>query len=86
MNAAEVAALSPRGAPGVVEYDTSGVHLCAVRGSGANFLIEPLRHKLGLSRVQMVDEHLRGLPARRRPADVDALLDARLIFSAAGGG
>jgi len=86
VNSAEAQVFSPRGAPGVVEYDTGRTHLCAVRGTGVNFLIEPLRHKLGLTRVEMVDEHLRGLvggQVPRRPGDVDALLDARSLFAAA---
>jgi hypothetical protein len=55
-----------------------------VEGAHTTYVIEPIRFRLGLSRVEMVDDHLATL-TRDRPSspDVDALLDARVLFGGA---
>lgn len=51
----------------------------------SDYVIEPRRFDLGLTRVEMVDEHLARLivDQRQHSADADALLDARAVFEAA---
>ncbi len=54
-----------------------------VTGAKTRYIIEPHRFELGLSRVEMVDRHLRGLKPRAADhPDVDRLLDARLRYMA----
>lgn len=54
-----------------------------VAGGKTRYVIEPNRFELGLSRVEMVDAYLTGLPApRSEHPDVDKLLDARLRYMA----
>ena len=47
------------------------------------YVIEPIRFELGLSRVQMVDDHLTTLTrdGRQYGEDADVLLEAREVFS-----
>lgn len=55
-----------------------------VVGERTRYQIEPIRHELGLTRVQMVDAHMRRLLAEKAPAhhpDFDKLLDARLRYA-----
>lgn len=49
------------------------------------YVIEPARFDLGLSRVEMVDYHLRllGKDSRQYGEDSDALLEARVVFAGA---
>jgi hypothetical protein len=64
-----------------IESDDRGV--LVVRGDIADYIIEPIRFDLGLSRVEMVDDHLRVRAESggwQDSADVDALLAARLVF------
>ena len=55
----------------------------SVRGQVSDYVIEPVRFTLGLSRVEMVDDHLAQLVrgGRGHGPDADALLDARRVFS-----
>jgi hypothetical protein len=55
----------------------------AVYAEVAHYVIEPIRFDLGLSRVEMIDEHLAELTraGRGHGPDADELLDARGIFS-----
>jgi hypothetical protein len=57
-----------------------------VTGKKTRYVIEPHRFELGLSRVEMVDRHLKYLaePRSEHP-DVDKLLDARLRYMAQEG-
>lgn len=50
----------------------------------SHYVIEPIRFTLGLTRVEMVDEHLnsRRDEVWRRSEDANALLDARMEFAA----
>jgi hypothetical protein len=50
----------------------------------AAYCIEPIRFELGLSRVEMVDQHLAELCRTHRGhgADTDELLEARALFAA----
>lgn len=60
-----------------------------IEGPISDYVIEPARHDLGLSRVEMVDAHLADLVRNgRSPApdcygnsDYDALLEARNYFT-----
>lgn len=58
-----------------------------VRAPVSDYVIEPARFRLGLSRVEMVDDHLAALVRNERGhgADADALLEARHVFTAGGG-
>lgn len=62
-----------------------GAGVLTVRAAVSDYVIEPIRFTLGLSRVGMVDDHLAALVKDRRAygADADALLEARSVFSAA---
>lgn len=55
----------------------------AIEAPISTYVIEPLRHGLGLTCVGMVDDHLARLIVDRRQhgADSDALLDARMVFA-----
>jgi hypothetical protein len=55
----------------------------AVECEHASYVIEPIRYRLGRTRIQMVDDHLAALTStgRARSPDVDALLDARTAFA-----
>jgi hypothetical protein len=55
-----------------------------VRGVVSDYVIEPIRFALGLTRVQMVDDHLRTLVRDKRAIgpDLDALLEARSTYAA----
>ena len=55
-----------------------------VRAVVSDYVIEPIRFRLGLSRVEMVDDHLASLVKNGRAygADADVLLEARRVFSA----
>lgn len=57
----------------------------AVEAPVSTYVIEPIRFALGLSRVEMVDEHLRGRSDEvwRRSEDTNALLEARAEFAGA---
>lgn len=68
----------------VDEYDAAnGRHIVVVRAPVSDYVIEPIRHDLGLSRVEMVDEHLAGRSdgVWRTSEDTNALLDARSAFA-----
>lgn len=56
-----------------------------VRAAVSDYVIEPARFRLGLSRVEMVDDHLAALVKDHRAhgADADALLEARAVFASA---
>jgi hypothetical protein len=56
-----------------------------VRAVVSDYVIEPARFRLGLSRVGMVDDHLAALVKDHRAhgADADTLLEARAVFAAA---
>jgi len=49
----------------------------------SNYVIEPHRFALGLTKVEMVDDHLARLivDGRHCSPDADALLDARVAFA-----
>lgn len=55
-----------------------------VKAPVSAYCIEPIRFELGLSRVQMVDQHLAELCKNGRGCsdDADELLDARAQFAA----
>lgn len=54
------------------------------RDGATLYHVEPLRLELGLSRTQMVDDHLKRVCADHgRHPDVDILLDARNLFAQA---
>ncbi|BBG01610.1 MULTISPECIES: hypothetical protein [Pseudonocardia] len=63
-------------------------HVLTVQGPVSDYIIEPARWDLGLSRVAMVDYHLAGLVHDGRSpepdcygnSDYDALLEARRVF------
>lgn len=57
----------------------------AVDGEHTAYVIEPIRLRVGLTRVQMVDDHLTQLArdGRAGSPDVDTLLDARTRFASA---
>lgn len=56
----------------------------SVRAPVSWYVIEPIRLELGLSRVQMVDDHLARLTHDHRQfsEDSDVLLEARAVFAA----
>lgn len=63
----------------MIDWSEGGVLM--VRGEISDYCIEPARFALGLSRVEMVDDHLRLRTGKwRDSADTDALLAARLVF------
>lgn len=55
-----------------------------VRATVSDYVIEPIRFTLGLSRVEMVDDHLATLVKDQRAygVDADTLLEARSVFAA----
>lgn len=55
----------------------------AVRCEHNDYVIEPIRFALGLSRIEMVDDHLAALiqAGRSTSPDIDHLLDARARFA-----
>lgn len=60
-----------------------GTVVMVTTGAGHSYLIEPTRLDLGLTLVEMVDNHLQHLTEHGDPDQValDALLDARLEFA-----
>jgi hypothetical protein len=70
----------------IVEEDRAGVHVCVVEAPVSHYVIEPHRFELGLTRVQMVDDHLARLITDKRQygADADTLLEARAQFAIDG--
>lgn len=66
----------------VTRQGLSGVTTVVVEAPVSTYVIEPIRFDLGLTRVQMVDDHLAHLLKDKRAhgADADTLLDARAQF------
>jgi hypothetical protein len=69
------------GRGGVVIYQRGRV--LAVEAPISTYVIEPIRFDLGLTRVEMVDDHLKHLIQNRRQygQDADTLLEARAQFA-----
>jgi hypothetical protein len=59
-------------------------NLLTVECAVSHYVIEPIRHTLGLTRVEMCDVHLAELVRQHRGhgADADELLEARAMFAA----
>jgi hypothetical protein len=57
-------------------------NVLSVDADVSNYIIEPARFDLGLSRVEMVDDHLKRLAAdgKSHGRDSDYLLEARAAF------